>query len=118
MSDKTVKAGLVASELRRLADSLDAQPDTSITKPWLFFYGHDKASFGAIVKLLPKPLTKRIEEGCEEFRRIRVEYQNEAIDVCASVPQSLTCELLEPAKPAVYRCDPLLSLEEIDEVGK
>jgi len=28
------------------------------------------------------------------------------------IPRNTVCELVEPAKPAVYRCEPLLSDEE------
>jgi hypothetical protein len=114
----TISAGKVAAELRKLADALDTNPGIEITKPWVNFYGYDKATFAAVVKLLPRPLAKKVDDGDVSYRRIRVEYKSEAIDVDASVPQHLTCELVEPAKPAVYRCDPLLSLEEIDEVAK
>jgi hypothetical protein len=114
----TVSAGKVAAELRKLADALDTNPEAVVTKPWINFYGYDKATFAAVVKLLPRPLAKKVDGGDESYRRIRVEYKSEAIDIDASVPQHLTCELVEPAKAAVYRCDPLLSLEEIDEVTR
>jgi hypothetical protein len=114
----TVTAGKAAAELRKLADALDTNPDIEITKPWVNFHGYDKATFAAVVKLLPRPLAKKEDGGDESYRRIRVEYRSEAIEIDASVPKYLTCELVEPAKPAVYRCDPLLSLEEIDKVAR
>jgi hypothetical protein len=115
---RTIAAGKVAAELRKLADALDSHPDAEVTKPWINFYGDDKASFASIVKILPRPLAKKIDPGDDKYRRIRVAYKSDALDIDASVPQYLTCELVEPAKPAVYRCDPLLSLDEIDEVSK
>lgn len=115
----TTTAGKVAIELRKLADLLDSHPDVEVTKPWLNFYGYDKGTFASIVKLLPRPLAKSVDTYTDEkLRRIRVAYKTDAIEIDASVPQHLTCELVEPAKPAVYRCDPILSLEEIDEVSK
>lgn len=107
------KAGSVAIELRRLADALDKQPDAEIIKPMVTFYGYEKSSFIATVKLLPRPLKKRISEpGDSKWARVRVGYVGDAIDIDASVPQSLTCELVQPAKAAVYRCDPIFSEEE------
>lgn len=114
----TISAGKVAIELRKLADLLDAHPDTEVTKPWLDFYGYDKATFAAVAKMLPRPLAEEVDDGDERYRRLRVMYKSDAIEIDASVPQHLTCELVEPAKPAVYRCDPILSLEEIEEVAR
>jgi hypothetical protein len=110
-------AGHVAIELRKLADSLDAQPDAEIIKPLIHFYGEAKEPFLSTAKLLPRPLKKRIEGGDEKYRRIHVEYDSSAMWIDLSVRQTLTCEILEPAKPAVYRCAPILSDEEEMAVG-
>jgi hypothetical protein len=114
----TISAGKAAIELRKLADALDSNPEAIIEKPYVAFHSFDKASFVSVAKLLPRPLKKILDGGDEKWRRLRLEYSNEAIDFNASVQQSLTCELLEPAKPAVYRCDPILSLEEEEEVTR
>jgi hypothetical protein len=114
-----VNAGKAAIELRKLADALALNPEAIIEQPYVSFYSFDKASFVAVAKLLPRPLKKSVDDlDDEKYRRIRVRYGNDAIDVQASVAQSLICELIEPAKPAVYRCDPILSLDEIDEVAR
>lgn len=106
-------AGMLAIELRKLADALDAQPDAKITKPTVYFYCDAKDEFLAVARLLPRPLAKRVTDADDhKWARVRIEYQSPALDVDASIPQSLTCELLEPAKPAVYRCAPILSEEE------
>jgi hypothetical protein len=113
----STKAGLVAIELRKLAYALDAQPDAVITKPYISFHGYSKDEFMAIARLLPRPLRKNVDEPEDpKWARVRVSHKNPALDVDASVPQSLTCQLIEPAKPAVYRCDPILSEEEEVEV--
>lgn len=115
----TVAAGKVAAELRKLADALDANPEAIVEQPYVSFYCDSKNAFASTVKLLPRPLTKRITDKDDPaWARIRVEYKSDAIDVDASVSQHLTCALVEPAKPAVYRCDPLLSLDEIEEVAR
>src|SRR6266705_1744992 len=103
-----MKAGLVAMELRKLADALDVQPDEVIIKPWVSFYGDSKNEFLATARLMPRPFKKSVS-----FDRIMLEHRNDGLEVRVSVPQALGCELVEPAKPAVYRCDPILSeLEE------
>ncbi len=106
-------AGKVAMELRQLADALDVQPDAEIITPWISFYGYEKESFLATARLLPRPLKKNIEDREKSWARVKVECLGfKAIDVNVSIPQSLTCELVEPAQPAVYRCEPILSEEE------
>ncbi|HXF12266.1 MAG TPA: hypothetical protein VN517_03875 [Terriglobales bacterium] len=114
----TTTAGKVAAEFRKLADSLDANPEAEIEKPSIYFYCDAKNNFVSTVKLLPRPLAKTVSDKDDpKWARVRVEYRTDVIDVEASIPQSLTCELIEPAKPAVYRCDPILSLEEEAEVS-
>lgn len=102
-----MKAALVAMELRKLADALDVQPDAEIVKPYVWFMANDKDAFLALARLLPRPLVKKLDGPY-----IQIGYDNPAIFVASQVSQSLTCELIEPAKPAVYRCDPILSEEE------
>lgn len=111
-----ITAGAVAAELRKLADALDVQPDAEIIKPFVHFYGISKEPFLSLARLLPRPLNKAVEVGDEKYRRIHVQYDSPAMWIDASVPQSLTCELIEPAKPAIYRCDPILSKEEDEQV--
>lgn len=106
-------AGMVAIELRKLADALDVQPDAEMVKPTVFFHAYEKDEFLAIARLMPRPIKKSVSDaGDDRWARVRVEYISPAMDVDASVPQSKTCELIEPAKPAVYRCAPILSEEE------
>jgi hypothetical protein len=115
----TITAGQVAIELRKLADSLDASPESIVRKPWVFFTCATRDEFVSTVKLLPRPCKKSEDKhGDEIWRKIHIEHDTEALDVRVSVLKSLTCELVEPAKPAVYRCVPILSLEEESEVTR
>lgn len=109
-------AGVVAAELRKIADALDAQPDAEIIKPYISFLGNTKEEFLSTARLLPRPLAKKIEGAESKWPSMRLTCTGMAIHVSASVPQSLTCELVEPARPAVYRCDPILSEAEEAEV--
>jgi len=104
------KAHEVAVELRKFADLLDKNPDVNMSRPDVSFYHwgkSDKGFFFDTCKLLPRPLKKRTS-----YDRLYVEYATDIITVYASIPQSETCQLVEPAKPAVYRCDSILSPEE------
>lgn len=110
------KAHEVATELRKLADSLDQQPEAEVVKPWITFYGHEKDSFLTTARLLPRPLKKRVEDPETRWARLRLENNTPTIDICASIEQSKTCTLITPARAAVYECDPILSPEEDAEL--
>jgi hypothetical protein len=111
-----ITAGQVAIELRKLADALDVQPDAVVVKPWITFYASEKEPFLNVARLLPRPLKKDVTSADSRWARVQLEHRSSGMDVKVSVPQSLTCELIEPAKPAVYRCDPILSDAEEAEV--
>ena len=113
-------AGQVATELRKLADALDKAPDTEVEKPMVSFYCNSysakdkgKSVFQNVVKLLPRPLVKNPND-----RTFEVEYKNDAIWVRAQIDREAVCEIIEPARPAVYHCVPLLSDEEMEEAVK
>jgi hypothetical protein len=113
------KAHEIATELRKLADALDANPEMEHKKPWVWFYAADtKQQFLNAVSVIPRPFKKSDTDPNSKYNKIQVEYVSPTIDLLASVYKSLTCELVEPAKPAVYRCDPILSaLEEAQLEG-
>lgn len=102
----------VAAELRKLADALDKFPETVIPTADVNLHADSKDAFVDTVRILPRPLKKRLTDTGQSWARVRVEYGNTAIRVDCSVPQSLCCILVEPAKPAVYECPPILSPEE------
>ena len=101
------KASEVANELRKLADGLDKEPDALIERPFMYFshYGiTNKASFMAIAKAIPRPFTKEYKG-----KDFEINYQREGIDLCARINRDAVCHIVEPAKPAVYKCEPILS---------
>jgi hypothetical protein len=107
-------AGAVAIELRKLADSLDQNPAAEVPSPNIYFscyYLGPKAKdvFLGLVKIMPRPLKK--EYRSEE---VWVKYDPNVISVSAYIERSKVCELVESAKSAVYRCEPLLSEEETE----
>jgi hypothetical protein len=113
------KAHEIATELRKLADALDAQPEVELNRPfvsWHHYVANEKDMFTALAKLMPRPIKKSITGEGGSMPRIDLTYQTSAITIYTQIPQSATCELVEPAKPAVYRCDPILSQLEESEL--
>ncbi len=105
------KMNEVAQELRRIADALDTQPELEIRQPslsWYHWSADAKESFLNIAKVMPRPFEKVY--GAE---KLRIENKSPALWVYSEIVRSAACELVEPAKPAVYKCEPILS--ELDE---
>ena len=102
-------AGAVATELRRIADALDKEPEVEVAIPtlWFWSYGHKK-SFLNLMRLMPRPFEKEYDNS----NLIVSKSDLTAIQFQARVDRSAVCTLVEPAKPAVYKCEPLLSDEE------
>lgn len=101
----------VAMELRKLADSLDKEPEADVPIAFLHFYAcDDKARFLALAAAFPHPFAKEYEDG--ERGNLELKYETSAAIFTVSCLRSAVCRIVEPAKPAVYECEPLLSLEE------
>lgn len=118
MANKIVTGPAFATELRKLADAVEPLERVSgeFGKPWLFIsfkYGGapSKDAFIELAKVLPKPYMKKPND-----QELILEYVSEGMDVRASIERSQVCELVEPARPAVYRCEPLLSDDEDAEI--
>ena len=95
----------IAAELRILADALD-KVETSLPTPVVALYNYtDKDAFLAVAAELPRPLKK-------EYGTHDLTLKSEAFKAVAfflKVDRSAVCTIVEPAKPAVYDCIPLLS---------
>lgn len=107
-------AGAVAIELRKLADSLDQNPAAEVPSLHVYFScsylgAKSKDIFLGLVKIMPRPLKKEYKSD-----EVWVKYDPEVISVAAFVERSKVCELVEPAKSAIYRCEPLLSEDETE----
>ena len=105
-------AGAVATELRRLADALEKEPETEISRADIWFWHHTpaKKSFLDLVRLMPRPITKKYEEGVGA--KLIITYETPALIIQMRIERSAICEIVEPARPAIYKCEPLLSDEE------
>ena len=110
------RASEVATALRALADRLDTHPDLLIGTPRIWFYFHAKETFTNMVRLMPRPLKKTIFMPESQWPDLLVDFRSKPLDITATIPKSLSCTLIEPARPAVYRCDPVLSPEEDAEM--
>ncbi len=109
-------ASEVAAELRKFADRLDTNPEAKIKAPTVLFYHwseKDKEAFLEVAKLMPRPVVKG-EDTCKTELQIR--YQSPAMEITAAIPKSISCKLVEPARPAVYDCITILSPEEDAEL--
>lgn len=104
------KASEVASELRKLADSLDREPDAETGRAWLDFFCHaNKSQFLTHAKTLPRPCEKIYDRS-----ELKLRYESDALRVDVHVERDTVCRLVEPAREAVYECEPLLSEAEED----
>lgn len=109
-------AGAVAIELRRIADAFEKNADAVVVKPILTFYhGYmaTKEEFVSLAKVFPRPFDKGDGFKHEQFT---LTHHSEHLEVYASIERSAVCEIVEHARPAVYRCAPILG-EEDDTVA-
>ena len=90
-------AGKVATELRRVADALDKEPEAEVVRPLCFFYPDDKAGVETLVRLLPHPLDK-FSDGVDHFDNIGVDVRGgseNAVWVRASINRYKTCHKVQ-----------------------
>jgi hypothetical protein len=103
-------AGDVAAELRKLAEALDKEPEANVVKGSLWFWnGVNKDSFLNLVRLVPRPLKKVYEEGIGAS--VIATHETDALTIELRIARNSVCQIVEPAKPAVYKCEPLLTDE-------
>lgn len=108
------QASVVAAELRRIADSLDKEPEAEIQQALISFYhwsDSGKEQFLNEVRLLPHPLKKKYTDD-----EVALEHEAPGARVYAKIRRTAICRLIRPAIPAEYDCDPILSEQELQEV--
>jgi hypothetical protein len=102
----------LAKDLRNLADKLEAADSALAGNEFLMLHlwFQDKAAFVSVAKAIGgiKKLTDWDYELNSECGLLRI---------CLKIPRNAVCRLVEPAKPAVYECEPLLSEAELSEVS-
>ena len=110
------KAKQVAAALRTIAENLDKEPESEVGTYFLIdVVGNDKQVFLNKARLMPRPVTKKWSPDSltltHNFMASSDKYDY-ALRYYIEIPRNTVCELVEPAKPAVYRCEPLLLEEE------
>ena len=107
----------IATALRNVADALDKGPDAECARPYLsfHFWNGNKEQFLALANAFPRPFSKKYED--RENGSLEIEHDDPALGTYAKIPRSVVCQLVEPARPAVYKCEPLLSEEEVATVS-
>ncbi len=111
------KAHEVASELRKLADSLDREPDTDITQPVVTFNtGASKSEFLSLARLFPRPFAKRAVPYFPST--LEILYKTPGAEIKAWIERSEVCRLVRPAQEAEYECEPILSQVEEESLGE
>ena len=106
-------AGAVAQELRRIADALDKEPTLEIA-PYLSISAKfdDVEGFRKLAKIMPRPMTKKIAFEGETYEDFVLESEFWNI----KIPRKTICKIIQPARPAIYDCPPVLSEEEEAEM--
>jgi hypothetical protein len=103
----------VATELRKMADSLDKEPKAIVQQCWITFMCSDRQTFLNTARLMPRPVFKKFDDD-PKYPRIKVGSKDFTGPVHLNVeaPRDIACRVVTPAQPAVYDCEPLLSAEE------
>ena len=105
----------LASELRRIADALDKDPELEL-RPYLSISVADdnKSTFLALAKIMPRPMAKGIDFLGTAYEDFKLEHDFWRI----KIPRNSMCVLVEPARPARYECPNILSPEEEEALGE
>ena len=106
-NSKMTTEGLVAG-LRQIADYYEAHPDSILPYVTVMAFPETREQFLAEAKRLAAgaKIEKSLAPYKEEYFRITRTFGTVNIEV--EIRQALLCRLLEPARPAVYDCPPLL----------
>ncbi|MGC9159765.1 MAG: hypothetical protein ACP5FH_12345 [Terracidiphilus sp.] len=109
-----MKASVLATKLRALADGLDKAPEAEI-HPYVSISpcNDDKETFLELAKVLPRPLTRKIRHEGKSYE----DFTLEGDVFVLSIPRSKMCILVEAARPALYECPTILSAEEEAALG-
>ena len=106
-------ASEVANSMRKLAAALDTIPNAHIARPVIAFYHYGQArkeEFLTLARVFPRPFEKVYEE--RETGDLLLKYSSQGLTLQSSIPRSQVCRIVQPAREAVYECDPVLSAAE------
>ena len=109
------KARQVAAALRTIAENLEREPEAEVGYFFCTAYPQHRAHALNLARLMTRPYTKEYSDHAIELAHdfmasdITLDF---AVRHRIKFERSSVCEPVEPAKPAVYKCNPLLSNEE------
>jgi len=106
-------AAETATELRRIADALDTNPQLKL-HPFLLIHteSDDKESFLDLAKTMPRPMEKGVDFEGAPYEDFKLSHSFWSI----KIPRSNMCVLVEPARPARYECPSIFSPEDEAEL--
>lgn len=107
-----MKAIDAVENLRKLADLLEKHPEANVQTAFYYLYFSDKESFLAIARDLPRPFAKEYDSRENGYLTLTHGDYRKGGESTLKILRADACTLVEPAKPAVYSCDPILSAEE------
>ncbi len=107
-----MKAGEVATELRRIADALDKAPDLDIQPYFSIDTDTDKEKFIALAKIMPRPMKKGADFPGTSYEDFTLAHSFWKIKIMRSV----FCILKVPERtiPAIYECPSIFAQGEED----
>lgn len=108
------KAHEVATELRKMADSLDKNPDIAVQQCWISFVCNTREIFLNTCRLMPRPAFKEYSAWDERYPKVKLGSKDFSAPIhwAVSAPRDVACRIVKPTQSAEYDCDSLLSPEE------
>lgn len=107
-----MKAIDAVENLRKLADLLEKHGDAEIRMANATVWFEKKEPFLEIAREMPRPLKKSYGDGPYSDFDLEYGVLAESGHIRLRLPRTTWCRVVEPAKPAVYDCDPILSADE------
>ncbi len=111
-----MKAIDAVANLRKLADLLEKHGDTEIRMTSARIWFESKESFMTFARDFPRPYAKEYGEGKYGSLVLTHGELTKTGEIHLDVERSAVCEMIEPARPATFRCPSIFSPEEEAEM--
>ena len=106
------KAKQIAEALRTIAENLERDPEAECGYIFVSSRADNKETFLNLARMMTRPIRK---EYGDDYLEVGHDFMasdgkfDYAVRNYVKTNRTNVCELIEPAKPAVYRCEPILS---------
>jgi hypothetical protein len=107
-----MKAIDAVKNLRVLADLLEKHGEAEICMSSATIWFNEKEPFLKVAKDFPRPIKKVYDEGKYGDLYLNHGELSKAGLIQLTIRRSYVCELIEPARAAVFKCDSILSPDE------